>query len=482
LTTITPQLKGTASAVEHSIQANLQQLRSASGVLYLSDWLAQEPVGVFGWEHSRWKTAKFVESRPVEALCGLVVLLNSVLIGIRTDDDDVQNDWLEVLFISFFVLEIGVKIFALHKFFWQSGWLIFDFVVVLVALVEMIVLESTGSEGVNLSVLRMMRTFRVLRLVGRLKELNRLVTAFLAAMSSVMWVMVLMFLAFYMFGVIARTTIGASTDLMGPNDHGADGQEWWGSLPKTMVTLMQMATFDSWISQIGRPTSQAAGGWVWLIFLLFGATVSLGLLNLLTAVFIDSLLEENKRADQEKKTQMRQQKGDMIKLLESLFEVFDQDKDKTLDVRELIQVVQFLGESETVDLFEQAGLDTEEIIMAIRLADRGDSEEVAYEDFVNALETLHDSSTKRDIWMVQLKLAALHKNYRESGQAMLERLDKMEEKMHADNEKKCRMMEKMCQKLGIVDDVSLCGNTKVQDAAGSKSDSLNVNVKLPPIQ
>ncbi len=124
--------------------------------------------------------------------------------------------------------------------FWTENWNIFDFFIVLTSVIEILVAAISGGGGsTGLSVFRLMRVFRVLRLVVYVERLNILVQAFLLALQSVVWVGVLLMMVLYMFAVIAQGLFGKSEDL----ENNVEGvQEWFGTVPRSMATLIQVTT------------------------------------------------------------------------------------------------------------------------------------------------------------------------------------------------------------------------------------------------
>merc|ERR1711871_1734806 len=194
-----------------------------------------------------------------------------------------------------------------------------------------------------------------------------------------------------------------------------------------------------------------------IFFLAFGTVVSMGLLNLLTAVFVDSLLAENKRQEIRTKQALHQAKGDMINLLHGLFTTFDTNTDNSLDAEELLQVVRFLKDSDTEELFRNAGLDTEQIILAIKLADHDEEtldggSHITYDDFVIALESLNDQTQKQDIWMVQLKCKELKRQLLLLNRATKSRNEEVDQRLTAlehTNARQTAMLEAICTGMGL---------------------------------
>ena len=61
--------------------------------------------------------------------------------------------------------------------------------------------------------------------------------------------------------------------------------------PTAAAAAAQVLTLDSWISGLARPLGHTVGIAAWAFFLLFMVFGSLGFLNLMTAVFVNTLVE-----------------------------------------------------------------------------------------------------------------------------------------------------------------------------------------------
>ena len=73
--------------------------------------------------------------------------------------------------------------------------------------------------------------------------------AFLYALKDVVWVGILIILMLYIFAILACGFFGKSQPL---TDAGFDTEGHFGSVFRSMVTLFQMITMDSWMSGITR--------------------------------------------------------------------------------------------------------------------------------------------------------------------------------------------------------------------------------------
>ena len=82
--------------------------------------------------------------------------------------------YINYVFCLIYIIEAILKLIALRQFYFQSKWNIFDFAILFIALVDIIVELSLPEEAVNTkfspAVIRIVRVLRILR-VGRVLRL-----------------------------------------------------------------------------------------------------------------------------------------------------------------------------------------------------------------------------------------------------------------------------------------------------------------------
>lgn len=114
---------------------------------------------------------------------------------------------INLAFLIIFILEIILKLYGLGaKQFFSDGWNIFDFVVVLITIVGVII-ESFGIlsiYGVVTSVIRTFRIVRVLRLIKEAKSLRTIFKTFLVTLPALANIGSLLFLVLFIFSVLAN--------------------------------------------------------------------------------------------------------------------------------------------------------------------------------------------------------------------------------------------------------------------------------------
>jgi voltage-gated sodium channel len=224
-----------------------------------------------GW---RAKIATWVESRPVQVFIVAVILLNAAVLGAETSPELVQRhgELLRILdkaCLVIFIIELGLKLAAFRGLFWRSGWNWFDFIVVGIALVP-----AAGPWAV----LRSLRVLRVLRLLTVVPQLRRVVAAFLHSIPGLFGVVAVMMIFFYTASVLATT-------LFGP-----EFPAWFGTIGKSLYSLFQIMTLESWSMGIVRPVMEVFP-WAWAFFVPFIMIATFTILNLFIGIIVSTMQE-----------------------------------------------------------------------------------------------------------------------------------------------------------------------------------------------
>ncbi|MCV2875796.1 ion transporter [Rhodobacteraceae bacterium XHP0102] len=201
-----------------------------------------------------------------------VIIFNAILLGLETSPS-VMNVagtvilTLDRLCLSIFVVEIALKLFAHGRQFFRSGWNLFDFAIVGIALMP-------ATQG--LSVLRALRILRVLRVISAAPRLRRVVEGFVTALPGMGSVFLLMAIIFYIGAVMATKLFGASFP------------EWFGDLGASFYSLFQIMTLESWSMGIVRPVMDVYP-YAWLFFVPFIMMTTFAVVNLLVGLIVNSM-------------------------------------------------------------------------------------------------------------------------------------------------------------------------------------------------
>jgi len=219
----------------------------------------------------RTQIGNWIESPLVTQFIIGVILINAITLGLETSASFMQRhghivNTVDQLILGIFVIEITLKLYAFGWRFFKSGWNIFDFLIVAIALVP-----STGP----FSVLRVLRVLRLLRLISVVPQLRFIVESLLKALPGIGSIFMLLALLYYIFAVIA-------TQLFGPKF-----PQWFGSLTQSMYTLFEIMTLEGW-SDMARAIMEHFPH-AWLFFVLFILIATFTMLNLFVAVIVDTM-------------------------------------------------------------------------------------------------------------------------------------------------------------------------------------------------
>ncbi len=255
------------------------------------------------------KLGQFVESRPVQNVIIVLIILNAVSLGLETDTGIVQQfgialNAFDTFILVVFVIEILSKLIYRRLAFFKNGWNIFDFIIVAIALIP-----SSGP----LSVLRALRIFRVLRLLYIVPSMRKVTQALFSAIPGILSVGSMILLIFYVSAVLST------------NFFGSEFAEWFGTIGRSMFTLFQIMTLESWSMGIVRPVMENFS-WAWAFFVPFILVTSFAVLNLFIGIIVDAMQAQNaaKKEDSVEdanETQERDLRGELINLKKEIQEL-----------------------------------------------------------------------------------------------------------------------------------------------------------------
>lgn len=223
----------------------------------------------------------------------LLILLNSVTLGLETNGHILLKygsvlRCVDRVVVVVFAVEIVLKLYVYRLSFFRSGWNLFDFTIVSIALIP-----ATGP----FSILRALRILRVFRLFSVVPQMRKVVAALLHSLPGMASVAGILALIFYVCAVL-------TTVLFGQNQS-PEMQAWFGSLSASIYTLFQVMTLESWSMGIVRPTMEIFP-LAWLFFIPFIVVTSFAVLNLFIGIIVDAMQVAQVDSRDEDKTDIKE--------------------------------------------------------------------------------------------------------------------------------------------------------------------------------
>ena len=220
----------------------------------------------------RQRMLRLAESPRAQRVVIALILLNAVTLGLETSPAvmAVAGPLLQVVdaaILAVFVLEVGARLAGRGLAFFRDPWSVFDFTVVAIALVP-----ASGP----FAVLRALRILRVLRLFSMVPSMRKVVGGLLAAVPGISSIALIILILFYVAAVIATNLFAAGYP------------EWFGSVGRSMYTLFQVMTLESWSMGIVRPVMEQYP-YAWAFFIPFILVATFTMLNLFIGVIVSAI-------------------------------------------------------------------------------------------------------------------------------------------------------------------------------------------------
>lgn len=217
----------------------------------------------------------FIEQPVVRTTIMTLIVLNAIVLGILTYSE-VLPDWLvaalnffDTVVTLIFVAEILFKLFVYRLQFFKLGWNWFDFIVVGVSLIP---------GGSAFTVLRALRVLRLLRLLHFIPTMKRITEALLTALPGMGAILAILGLVFYVSVVMATYLFS-----------GSQNTDNFSTLTASSLTMFEVLTMEGWNDHMRELLEEYP--WAWAFFIPFILFTVWAILNLFTAVIVDSLQE-----------------------------------------------------------------------------------------------------------------------------------------------------------------------------------------------
>jgi len=319
-----------------------------------------------------------------DASIGAVIVGNSVTIGMEQSMnlegmDTSWFDWLEHVFLIVYLGELGVRAAAYGAKMLTDRWVQFDILLVTMGVTTewLLRIPFCGGNQCNVDglgfimVLRTARLFRLartVRLLIQFKELWMLVRGLMDSASTMCYTLLMMFIIIYIFSSVGLELITKHrfTDGLHP-EYDAEFAEHvdllFGTLPKTMLSLVQFSTLDS-VHAIYLPIVRK-DPILMTFFLGVILVVSVVLMNLITAVVVNSAMEQAMQDKELMRINEEKHRKKLVKDLRVIFERLDEDGSGEVSEDEIanisdedrIKLEQVLGIADPIEIFRTLDVD-----------------------------------------------------------------------------------------------------------------------------
>eukprot|EP00913_Durusdinium_trenchii_P025019 g23484.t1 len=323
---------------------------------------------------------RYLVSKPqFDWAMGVIILLNSICIGIetqRTVQPDLFVDWpsevLDMTFVVIYVIEICMRLLAFGCANFRDGWFLFDFALVGMGVVGNVVVpimnvsETEGDSPIAkvlvVRSLRLLRLVRAIRMLHMFRTVWRLVYGLLTSWNAIISTFFILLLTLYIFACLGVEVITRDSTLA------ADPSTAWiveddpPSGCRTMLTLFSFVSADS-ISAVYMPIVIVRPEYI-IYFVAVILTVSVALMNLVTAVLVEGALANAANDKELSRHDMKQKVKKFAPKVMQVFAEIDEDGSGTIDRSEVAKInlnelpIELSSEHELFDMLDVEGKGT----------------------------------------------------------------------------------------------------------------------------
>ncbi|XP_078592375.1 sodium channel protein type 4 subunit alpha B-like isoform X2 [Branchiostoma floridae x Branchiostoma japonicum] len=190
----------------------------------------------------------FVSSKGFEIGIVILIMLNMVAMAVehykQSDTVTYVLALVNIVFTSIFTVEAVLKIIAYRWHYFRVAWNVFDFIVVLLSILGLILDDLLQNVFITPTLLRVVRVFRigrVLRLVRAAKGIRKLLFALMTSLPALFNIGLLLFLVMFIFAVFGMTSFayvkkeGALNDMVNFETFG-----------RSLILLFRLTTSAGW--------------------------------------------------------------------------------------------------------------------------------------------------------------------------------------------------------------------------------------------
>ncbi|KAK7175110.1 hypothetical protein R3I93_002113 [Phoxinus phoxinus] len=178
----------------------------------------------------------------------VMICLNMVTMMVETDDQSLEKEiilfWINFSFIVLFTGECILKIIALRYHYFSVGWNIFDFVVVILSILGLLLADLIEKYFVSptlFRVIRLARIGRVLHLIRGAKGIRTLLFSLMMSLPALFNIGLLLFLIMFIFSIFGMYNFAYVKKEVGIDD--MFNFETFGN---SIICLFVITTYAGW--------------------------------------------------------------------------------------------------------------------------------------------------------------------------------------------------------------------------------------------
>ncbi|XP_043989281.1 sodium channel protein type 4 subunit alpha B-like [Gambusia affinis] len=189
-----------------------------------------------------------VSKQAFDIMIMMLIIVNMVTMMVETDEQSERMESVlnivNLVFIVIFTTECLIKLFALRCYFFTVAWNIFDFVVIILSIIGIVladIIEKYFVSPTLFRVIRLARIGRVLRLIRAAKGIRTLLFALMMSMPALFNIGLLLFLVMFIYAIF-----GMANFAYVKKQDGIDDMFNFETFGNSIICLFQISTSAGW--------------------------------------------------------------------------------------------------------------------------------------------------------------------------------------------------------------------------------------------
>ncbi|CAK0877149.1 unnamed protein product [Prorocentrum cordatum] len=378
------------------------------------------------------RSTAFVDSERFTCIMGAIVFMNVITIGVEADYDDLAPalfNNVNVGFLLAYFTELCGRFLAHGTDELRDRVTIMDVTIFFVTIIGRLVWQEQRGFVSALPSFRLLRVVRLLGMSKELKDQKELVALTEGAyghMMTLLWMILLLFLMMLAIATFAYKVVGESAEWNETRDpledyeafEAFDNREYFGSLSRSVLSLLQVTTLSHWADAIARPIVEVYPA-TFAFFTCFLFATSYGLVLCVVSNVVIRSMTSSKGLEDAKHRSARQDREALAERAWQVFARVDKDGDGFLTASEFAECME---DPLLIDLFQRLEApileDPEEMV---RLFDHENAGTVTYYKLVRGLLSFGDPLNEKDWMRCSIRVYSLLRR----AQKMEERLEDM---------------------------------------------------------
>lgn len=374
----------------------------------------------------------WIKSAMGDTFFGVVIILNSVMIGVDVDltgpahPDAKQNTeifWvIETIFLIIFLAEMALRVRSDgFRRYIRDPWGAFDFTVTFLGCIDAWIMYPVmgGNEALDsVSVLRTLRLIRLIRLVRvfrMFKELVLLIRVMVSSFRALWWMCFLLIIVLYASAVLLVVTIGVR--------HAQDDEDvdlFFGSVMRAMFWQLCVVTGEGWVAICDVTLKYSEG---WLIYWIFMMVLlNFSMLNLMVGLIVSRIMRLATE-DDEALTNFVADSTQFRRTMMALFAQSDMDDSGALSMEEMTKLLEMKKTRDVLETFGiKADLPTNFLIQMLGFDDETQPQP-KFEDIFEACKRLCGSKNDLRSFFLQNEIHVGHVRTRQKCVELERKLD-----------------------------------------------------------